>query len=344
MKAVALNLENAVKDGDAALFTAQMNADALFSDALSDLPATAQKGKFLESLKTEDFSSLAGGMSAMVKNGGTYKWTGLVTREEERRAIMRFDGPNGLNYHELSFTPEGKIDEIYFCSDGTSLGETYRDGFIDVAKKHGLADVIGPKANTLFDDMTTVQAAQETDDVDLALTMLATLSPDGKKRRSWMMSALDLSVASEDPEDFKKQWAYHQKTFPNDAGATLTGFFYFLEAGELEAAMQQVDALDKIVGGDDYLDMFRGNVLLAEDDWENAIKKFSAAARAIPESVDPLIGLFDALVALERVDKAVNVLKFMDKKHGVSITDRYLSADEMYADLLGSDAYKRYRP
>jgi len=340
IKTVCQNITKAVNEGDADLFNAQFDLESMFDKAFARFPNSPQKKQFLTAVKKQNLSDFADGLTELVKDGATYQYTGAV----KGRGIIRLNEPGDLNYHVISFTRAGKVNGMYFCATGSDYSEIAVDLFLGVAKKHGEAAIVGPQAKTMFADMSKYQAADETDDVDLALNLIEKLSPAGKKRKDWMLSALAWSTMSEDPEDFKKQWMFHQKNFPNDPGAALTGVSHFIDIGALGAATKQVDLLERTFGGDAYLNQLRGDILLAGEKWEAALAKYKLAARADQESFDPLIGLFDALNGLKRFDKAVDMLKFMDKKHGVSITDRYLKSEEQYSGLVTSDVYKEFRP
>lgn len=82
------------------------------------------------------------------------------------------------------------------------------------------------------------------------------------------------------------------KTFPNDPSIYLISIDKYLMGKEFDEAMAMVDSLDVSLYGDEFLDLYRGNISLLKGDILNAEKYFIRLLEYFPDYLD----VYDSLL------------------------------------------------
>jgi predicted Zn-dependent protease len=111
-----------------------------------------------------------------------------------------------------------------------------------------------------------------------------------------------------------------------------------MNRNRFELALLAIDAIDKHVDGDPYLDAIRATVYLQMNKHDVARKKADAAVAAVPDVVQ--VHAIAAAVSVQQhdFDGAVKVLDTMEEKFGKTLGPDPAD-DDAWKAFFGSDEY-----
>jgi hypothetical protein len=178
------------------------------------------------------------------------------------------------------------------------------------------------------------------------------LSPDLKKDKYPLLMAAAASVRMEPGQDggttVEQRDATadslirtYRRAYPNDPNIEMVALGHYMNRNRFELALLAIDAIDKHVGGDPYLDAIRATVYLRSTDYDVARKKSDAAVAALPDVVP--VHSIAAEVAVRQRDfaGAVKVLDTMETKFGKTLVPDPAD-DDAWKSFFSSDEYRAW--
>jgi len=133
-------------------------------------------------------------------------------------------------------------------------------------------------------------------------------------------------------DDYHKAVQDFQQAFPNaeNLALLLIDFYYFNE--DFKQARAAVDQLDKQVGGDPFLNLFRGNLALAQGKKQAAKGFYTQLIKDIPKNADPYTSLIDLALADKDFKEVTRLLIGAENNTDIRFP----------TDFKGADAFKDY--
>lgn len=284
------------------------------------------------------------------QNGGTYRLLSYPTVGKQRRVLFRLlqSGGEGVNYHfwTLSRRKNGEVRAtgLYMLLLGESLSQTLRMFYLPAVYVDTKGAAV-PEADKPFCE--SVDRLRKINELVLANKFAEVLKgydalPDAvKKVRS--VQTMRLRAASEVSD---KQYAAaiddFRALYPKDPSVDFVLIDGYVLRKQFDKAIACVDATEKLVGNDPYLNIVRGNVYLQA----GALDKARAAAKAAIDVDKSMMDAFWLRVNISLRDKShdetLAALKAIDQGFEIDEFDDLTSLAE-YVDFVASPQFKEWK-
>ncbi|KAB2916898.1 MAG: hypothetical protein F9K23_06775 [Bacteroidetes bacterium] len=321
--------------------TSFFDVDELAERATKDLKLTKdEKASFVGGMK--EGLAEAGLFARIAEQTTTFDF--LRIRENSGKYSIMFRAElvsGGLNYFDFAVIKnkkgEVKIGDLYTFSMvdnmsniiGSLLISAMPDGF--GASDKGLEKTV--KA------VKTMTKAKNEGKFEVVLAEYNKLSPENKKQKMFLGMRLN-AAQSVSIEEYKAAMDDYYAAFPNEPGLSLMMIDkYFLEE-DYEGALSAVNKTDSLVGGDTYLEQYRGNIYTYLDDYEKAEASLKRYLANFPKSADAYPTYVSLLAANGKYPLAVETLKKWEKATGQNPLE-FFNADD-FPDFKESAEYQGY--
>jgi hypothetical protein len=333
---------NALVDWDALIETA--TALPGNSPELKDFRANFARGLKLATVNPQ--SGFARAIMAAAEPTGEYRALRVHKEGDPIRVLFRLVSSNGaLNYHDwvLGRSRDGKVVAVdcYVFLIGELYSQNLRRPFLPLAHKSGGASVeelSGTDREFVehFNQFTLMGRYIRERNWRQALYTYKELPASMQESKPVMTMRL-LATQSISDADYLATIDDFRKRYPNDAMIDLVSVDAYILRKAYDQALQSIDRVDKAVGGDPYLKVLRGNVLLLE-------KKLDAARDMVQDAVvqdKNLLRAYYALIdiSLARRDYA-DTVKWLKKAESLGVTFGDLTAVTAFANFVKSPQYK----
>jgi len=288
----ARRLEEAIKAGDRLFLDSSVDLDLLVNRAFSwyGFSQTA-----LDNFKrglADNPNRIGDTLSTYVKEGGDVKYLRIHKVGNETRALFRLvSGTAKLNYSEFILAERKgatRISDVYVFSQGELLSVMIRWWTLAELLKatvfyEGSLSSDEQEYMESWTDVSELLEAYAADDPDRVLAMYGRLPFSVRKNRLIMYKrrgaarrkglwSMEYSKAAEDMENL----------FPNDVSTHLAFMGYYNDSGHYAKAYASIDALEKAIGGDAYLEVLRGHVNYREKKYDQAMAAYERAIEMEP--------------------------------------------------------------
>lgn len=276
---VAQEMAKSINTGDAGLYTALWDADA-FIDLVTTRVSAGEEFKrgFVDGVKQTMMTQLSTTLIQASGQTGGMRYLGLRKTEDGTRPVIRVIGTNGLNYHELIIKPDAagkpKVVDVMIYASGETLTQTVRRMYIQGALQQGKG---GPALPPGFETLQTMQKQMRDQDFAGALATYDAAPAEGKKQKIVQMMRVMAASKGTDMDLYQAALDEYVKTFKGDSTADLISLDSLFLKQKYAECLAALDRLDKQVGGDPYLNVYRANVATAQGDVAKA-KTLAAAA------------------------------------------------------------------
>lgn len=274
----------------------------------------------------------------MVGHGGSYRFLNVRTEGDTARAMFRLVTPQGgFNYHEYHLEPSGDglvASDVWIALSGETLSQSIHRSMLTLFKVHPVKDgealdeVDREYIKNLWrlEQIATLMRTKPED----ALHVMRQLPISLQKDKNILLARLTAAQAVSSNQYMESLKAY-RKAFPNDAASELVSIDFHVLAGDFKSALQCIDRLDELVGGDGYLGLLRSGVHLAANDLVNAISSCQAAVQAEP-------GLSHAYWSLVRISLRERQYKLTSSL----LTHLESRLGEKLGDLRGASEFRAF--
>lgn len=230
---------------------------------------------------------LGGQLRSIVRSGGEFVFLRVHKQGDELRALFRVRSPSlGVNYHDydliVSESGDVKAEDVYIFATGERFSDTMRRIFLQftASRNSGLLARLRGKDKALVKNMEKIQRMTrmaKSGDSRGSLAIYNELPAELKKEKFVMLVRVTASAKTANEQTYLNALAEYRKAFPNDPSLQLISIDFHILKKDFASALKTIDALDKQLGGDPFLDVMRGNVLRAAG---NRTKAREADARA----------------------------------------------------------------
>ena len=341
-------IEATINAGDPSFLDKAIDMNALMNQTLKGLRVTKQMmSGFRAGLGNFKFGTMV--VARSIQNGGSYKFLRLRNTNGETRAIFRLlqNADGGVNYHELVLTlpREGgpSVMDMYIHLGGEYMSDTLRRAFLPaIAEKNKgfLARLTGRQGDYIksLPKMQAMQQLARQGKMAEALAILKALPASLQTDKNILMQRV-VYAAEVDEAEYAAALEAMRKAYPKDPCLDLLCLDALILKKKYAETIRAADRIDRNIGGDPYLDVFRSNVYYTEKKLGKARQCAEKAIAAEPTLTDGHFTLITICLDQKDYPKVAEILTVLEKDLGVELTD--LTEVPVYADFVKSDEYKK---
>ena len=259
------------------------------------------------------------------------------------RLLFRAHGEGGVNYLELHVAPAGdsvRVVDLYFYSNGEAMSETFRRLYINaMAGEPGFVDRLLKKDNEYLRNLPKVKAIAEQVKAGAfaaALKGIAALPAALQTEKSVLVLRLQAS-AQVGAAECTAALADFRKAYPDDAALDFLSIDALFLNKRFEEVRKAVDSLDKRLGGDPYLEVFRANSYIEEGKLDLAKARAEAAVEKDKTLDDPYWIRVNISLKEKKYDDTAKWLARIEADLEQEVDD--LTKNEDYAGFVKSPEY-----
>ena len=240
---------------------------------------------------------------------------------EELRIWVRNATDEGMNYTDLVFgrDTDGKprVVDVYSVYSGELFSQTMRRLYImavassnrNLIQRMSQSDSDFVKYSDEFRDMGQLAMTEPA----RALEIYNSLPKSIQQNKAVMLIRVSAAGQLGDDKAYMAALTKYRELFPGDPSIDMLAIDWHVLREEYAEAIQAIDNLDDVVGGDPFLDSHRANILTEQGEYDEAIKVANRCIDADPTMQDGHWSLLSAhlrkgdyamvLIELKRLDK-----------------------------------------
>lgn len=336
----AANLESAVLEGDLDKLREQIDWLSIIKKAAVGLPL---EPAVIDAFGDQLTSGLKGrGVDEqildMVNGGGSYRFLHARVIDDSPRAMFRLVTPQGgFNYHEYRLEPttDGFVaGDVWIALSGETLSQSIHRSMLSLFKVHpvkdgeALDDVDREYIKNLWrlEQIATLMRTKPEDALHVIRQLPIALQKDKNILLARLTAAQTVSA-----DEYMESLKVYRTAFPHDAASELVSIDFHVLSGDFKSALECIDRLSNMIGGDEYLGLLRSGVYLAAGDLVQAIAACQSAVQAEP-------GLTHAYWSLVRIS-------LREREHKLTsslLTHLETRLGEKLGDLRGSSEFRTF--
>jgi tetratricopeptide (TPR) repeat protein len=352
----AKELARAMRVEDVDAFNRLTDWDAII-DKATTLPENSPQleqvrsgfGRGLKQATVSPKSGFGRAIMTAIEGAGDYRPLRIHRVNDQLCVLFRLVSSNGaLNYHDwvLGRSKAGAVvaTDCYVFLAGELYSDTLRRSFLPLAHKSAgvsIENLSGPEKDFVAHFNKFVLMSRYTGERNwrLALNTYKELPSSVQESKPAMTMRLLATQATSEAEylatidDFRKH-------YPNDAMIDLISIDGYILRKAFDKAMEGIDRVDKSVGGDPYLKVLRGNVLLREHKLDAARDVVQKALTEDPNLLRAYYAMID--ISLAQHDYAETV-KWLKKAESLGVTFGNLTAISAFDQFVKSPEYKAWK-
>ena len=340
-------LEQAVQHNNAAEFAKRLDLAAMVEHGMPEnMRGTAQAKDVTLGILSTLSGNLLNNLSA-----GDYRFLSVEETPEGATAHMRLIPPDGsLNYHRLTIGRNAGQQpvavDVYVYVTGEPLSHTL--GRM-VGQLSG-----GSEADSLAvaQGMQRASSALQAGKPATAEAILSALPPRWQKQKSIMqmrivaangVAAQKLQAGKPIGNAYRRAVEAFQTTFPKADNLPLLLMDYHFLKQDYPKTAKAVDQLDQQVGGDPYLNLFRANIAIGQNDAEAARGFVETLIKALPDKAPEGYGiLLDQAIETQNHVETTRILKALEGETPVRFPIDFNKA-EPFANYMASPEYEKWK-
>jgi len=143
-------------------------------------------------------------------------------------------------------------------------------------------------------------------------------------------------------DDYRKAVKDFQHAFPDAENLALMMIDFYALNKDFKQVRAAVDKLDKQVGGDPYLNLYRGNFALAQDKKQAGKDFYTQLIKDIPKNATPYTSLIDLALADKDFKEATRLLISAEENTDIRFEPDFNGADGFKA-YVASPEYEKWK-
>ena len=345
----AEKLAKAVQAEDNGAVTRVIRLDSLAARLVSDMKLSKEeRDGFMDganqALEKGVFTKQIVGI---IEAGGSYDFLHLRMVDGQPRPLFRLISPEGaLNYHEFMLVRNQagqiEVEDVYFYGTGEPVSQTIRQLVIPLLTDKNFMKTFGRKELDTLKTMRTISKSNRNGEFQAAIDAYHTLPKEKQELKPMMLMVMVAlsQLGDESDADYLATMEKFRKLFPNDPAMDLISIDYFYLKGETDKGIEAIRRLNKAIGGDPYLDVFRGNLLIEAKQYDKARQAIEKAIKDEPS----LKNAYWSRIALALAEKnhadTLTWLKAIVKAFNYELGG--LDESPAYAEFVKSPQYKAF--
>lgn len=341
----------AVSSGQGQTVARAFDLDALVDYLLGPLDLGGDLAAFKEGFRSSAEQRHGGIGSSFM--GARYRFLGLVEEEEETRLLFRTTSEQGFDYHKYRFYLDQKgrvrLTDFYVFANGEYLSTTMRRMCLPILQnlaKGRIARIFGGgDERRVLRDVEGLQAAQQKTlegDITGAKKSLKSLSREFRKEKVARLAEIAaLGQTTEDEPAYARALEAFARDFSGDPCVPLHMIDFYFMKGDHPKLLEIVDDLDRMVGGDVYLNLYRAIALHGMGKSEEGLRLLDSAIADEPATDELRWTAAECAVGAKKYAEASRHFDVLENQFGYEITEESLREVPEYADYLASPEGQR---
>lgn len=329
--ALAQKFQKAVVSGDLKSFKECLDLDALLERVTRGIGDPKQQQSFRSRMAPKLASSLSEGLKQKVDEGGSY----VLLRHRKHRPLYRLVTAEGLNYHEmLPADGGGTYVDIYIGISGEWISETVRRVYASfVAGENGKIEGKDAEIVASAADIVSFQSAVQQREYAEALKLYARL-PKNVQREKFLLIPRIQAACNGSDQEYLAAMDDFEKAYPNDPAFLIVSLDALFVRQRYDDELKAIDKLDQSLGGDPYLEIYRGNAHWGAARRNKAKSAVDRAIRAEPTMKEAYWTRITYALEEKEFKVVADLLTVLETKLGEEIAD--LAQIETYAEFVRS--------
>ncbi|MDJ1473028.1 tetratricopeptide repeat protein [Xanthocytophaga flava] len=249
------------------------------------------------------------------KGYGRYQFLRFHPRQGVPHLLFRMTSEEGINYHDYEvriIDNELRLTDLFVFLSGEYLSETLKGTFINLLSQQKQQKIIEPELDEQLGNIQKLKQAIDRHDYEEALQFYNSLSIKTQKSKTFMSYKL-LITSNISYEMHQKAIAEYEKLFPDDPSHYLMDIEKYLLQGDAKNILWSVDKLDRTIGGDEYLNLYRGLVYSITEDKEKGLTLVNNYIRNNVKDPDGYWMRFQIHVLLDEPEDAVKTINDINR-------------------------------
>jgi len=336
-QALATQLQDALTKRDAKALAALFDVSAFAARVNAKVPADARlpEGPFANVI-VEASNSL---MTAM-DQGSIVSLLRIHQVDADERVLLRITGPSGVTYFDFVVGQNAgavKASDVYTTGAGELLSQR-------LAFRIARASLAQANTNSKFMEEVEIYAkmaeALDNRDPKTVLDMYEKLDTF-KNDRATQVMRLQAACAVSDAATLDKVSAEFLKAYPGDISGSLAMVDGYTVLQQYDKVVESIDAIDKAVGGDPYLEYLRANNCAIQKDNAGAKKHLESGLNADPTLEDLSNRMMDYAVVEKNNAEIKRWLLHLEKFNDYQFQPN-LNDVEAFGDFKKSPEYQAW--
>jgi hypothetical protein len=338
----AKQFEQSIALGERDFLKASFDVSTFMQRTLGQTPTTPAMRKGMAAAFEGQGGALADIVLQWTKAGGTYTFLGLRSQGGARVALFRLAGSRGLNYHEWRLLARPG-NQVGACDLLIALTGDWYSSTLHRIMASAMPQLRGQgKAEAALDlgrISQSFQAHQRAGEHEKARADLDQFPAAMRRESWWFIARLSTLDSTKEPALYKETFEAFAKAQPQDKGLRMTSLDYHFVLKDWDGCLKDLDDLNRLVGGDPYLEILAANVMRTKGSPEGALARAEAALRGDARLKQAHDLRLDLALELERFEVVASELTTLEREFNVKLTDltkvprfKAFVASKTYAD------------
>ncbi len=349
--AFARAYEQALVEQDVEAVSSMFDWDAMLKIATANTDASEKfRQNFITGAKR---GTKQGGLPEvlvnLIRQGGSIRLLHVHKVGEGKRVLFRvLLSSGGVNYHDMVVIerPSGKVLAInlYAFASGEMVSQSTRRMFLAAAahdSRSFLQKLVKSDKEYIkhIDKYGQMMQCVQTGKCKQALAIYDKL-PESIREEKTAMWAYLMAAQQVDEKRYLQAIGAFRKAYPNDACLDMVLIDHYLLQGKYDRALKCIEALDKAVGGDPYLNVMRANIYVERKDLANARRLAEQTIEEAPDIVDGYWVLINVTLAERNFGDTAKWLTKIGEEFAIEFED--LTTIPEYAEFVKSPEYQKW--
>lgn len=281
-------------------------------------------------------------MLGHISRGSSYDFMNAFIDKDSTYSLMFRIYGEGINYHKhilKKINGKLKITDSYIYLTGEYLSDTFGNIY------RGFFNDKGLKSENVFKneikDLNIVKNIKKLiseKENKKALKEFEKLSKNAKQKKIYLITKV-LAASNLTEEIYKQVLTEYESKFPNDPSLYLVSVDGLIMAEKYDEAIKNINKLDDALGGDDFLNLLRGNVMYTAKNYPKAIEYFSLLTNDYPNFIDAYDSLLTVYVESNDLEKAIEILDVFINNFETSKKDLVEIIKENYIEFSKTNEF-----
>lgn len=253
---------------------------------------------------------------SQIQKTGYYNFIKYYKEGDYAHILFRYYNEGSINYHLYLLTKiedEYKIIDLFVFFTGEYFSKTLFNVFQDLFENYGNINNLSFQAENDIAEIRILQTHIRNENYQYALNQYYRLSEVFRNSKQMMLYRI-LITQNLSEDEYSRTLFEFQELFPNDPSLYLLSIDGYILQKRYPDALESIDSLDSQLGGDDFLDYYRGNIYYLKRDFEKAEIKYSSLVNNYPNFYDAYESLLFLYIEQEKNAQAVSVLENITTK------------------------------
>lgn len=314
---IGVLIENSISQGDTGTFENLFNKESFiqrffYYDSLNNFLLLDSSSYFAINNNLD----LPKTILTQIQNTGYYNFIKYYIEGDYAHILFRYYNDGSINYHLYLLTKiedEYKIIDLFVFFTGEYYSKTLFNLFQNLFDNYGNINNLSFQSENDITEIRILQTHIRNENYQYALNQYNRLSEEFRNSKQMMLYRI-LITQNLSEDEYSKTLFEFQELFPNDPSLYLLSIDGYILQKRYEDALESIDSLDSQLGGDDFLDYYRGNIYYLKRDFEKAEIKYSSLVNNYPNFYDAYESLLFLYIEQEKNAQAVSVLENITTK------------------------------